>query len=217
MVYVAYDPWSPKGEAILVPKDSPIKTVADLKGKKVTFAKGSNTNYLVVKALEKAGLQYSDIKVASLQPADARAAFEGKNIDAWAIWDSYLAAAQKATDARTLTDGTGLAANRGYYLAAKSFAEVHPDTLKKVLEEVNKVSEWAKSNPAEVAKFLSPALGINADILEIAEKRRDYGVLPITDEVIAKQQDIADAFYKIKLIPKQINVKEIVWQSNRRN
>jgi sulfonate transport system substrate-binding protein len=85
------------------------------------------------------------------------------------------------------------------------------------LEEVNKVSEWAKSNPAEVAKFLSPVLGINADILEIAEKRRDYGVLPIADEVIAKQQEVADAFYKIKLIPKQINVKEIVWQGNRRN
>ena len=213
LVYVAYDPWSPKSEAILVPKNSPIKTVADLKGKKVSFVKGSSANYLVVKALEKAGLQYSDIKVASLQPADARAAFEGKNVDAWAIWDPYFAAAQKATDARTLIDGTGLAANRGYYLAAKSFAEAHPDTLKIVLDELKKVSDWAKSTPTEVAKFLSPALGINADVLEVAEKRRDYGVLPMTNEAIAKQQEVADVFYKIKLVPKQINVKEIVWQA----
>ncbi|BAY10115.1 sulfonate ABC transporter substrate-binding protein [Calothrix sp. NIES-2098] len=215
LVYVAYDPWSPKAEAIVVHKDSPIKTVADLKGKKVAFAKGSNTNYLVVKALEKAGLKYSDIQPALLQPADARAAFEGKNVDAWAIWDPYLALAEKATGARTLTDATGLAPNRGYYLAAKSFSEAHADTLKIVLDEVKKTSDWAKNNPAEVAKFLSPSLGIDAEVLEVAEKRRDYGVLPITDEVIAAQQQIADAFYKIKLVPKQINIKDIVWQGNK--
>ncbi|QIR35958.1 sulfonate ABC transporter substrate-binding protein [Tolypothrix sp. PCC 7910] len=213
LVYVAYDPWSTKAEAILVHKDSPIKTVADLKGKKVAFAKGSNTNYLIVKALEKAGLQYTDIQAVTLQPADGRAAFEGKNVDAWAIWDPYLALAEKATGARTLTDATGLAPNRGYYLAAKSFVDAHTDTLKIVLDEVKKTSDWAKNNPSEVAKFLAPALGIDAAVLEVAEKRRDYGVLTITDEVIAKQQEIADAFYKIKLIPKQINVKDIVWRN----
>ncbi|MEJ1935355.1 sulfonate ABC transporter substrate-binding protein [Nostoc sp. NIES-2111] len=213
--YVAYDPWSTKAEAILVHKDSPIKTVADLKGKKVAFAKGSNTNYLIVKALEKAGLKYTDIKPASLPPADARAAFEGKNVDAWAIWDPYLAAAEQATGARQLTDATGLAGNLGYYLAAKSFVESNPNALKVVLDNVKKVSDWAKNNPTEVAKFLSPELGIDAGVLEIAEKRRTYDVLPITDEIIAKQQAVADAFYQIQLIPKQINVKEIVWQGNK--
>ncbi|BAY43564.1 aliphatic sulfonates ABC transporter substrate-binding protein [Scytonema sp. HK-05] len=214
LVYVAYDPWSPKAEAILVPKNSPIKTIADLKGKKVAFAKGSNTNYLVVKALEKAGLQYSDIKPAFLQPADARAAFEGGNVDAWAIWDPYLAVAEKATGARILTDATGLAPNRGYYLAAKSFVQAHPDTLKKLLEQVRKTTDWAKKNSAEVAKFLSSELKIDAGALEVAEKRRDYGVLPITNEVIAAQQKIADTFYKIKLVPKQVSIKEIVWKSS---
>lgn len=85
LVYVAYDPWSPKAEAIIVPQDSPIKTVADLKGKKLAFAKGSNTNYLVVKAIEAAGLNYSDIQPTHLTPADARAAFTSGNVDAWAI------------------------------------------------------------------------------------------------------------------------------------
>jgi sulfonate transport system substrate-binding protein len=215
LVYVAYDPWSPKAEAILVPKDSPIKSVAELKGKKVAFAKGSNANYLLVKALEKAGLKYSDIQPVTLPPADARAAFEGKNIDAWAIWDPYLAAAEASTGARTLTDATGLAPNRGYYLAAKSFADSKPEALKTVIDEVKKTSDWAKNNPTEVAKLLSPALGIDQPVLEIAEKRREYDVLPLTDEVITKQQDVADTFYKIKLIPKEIKVKEIVLQSNK--
>ncbi|MBE8996824.1 sulfonate ABC transporter substrate-binding protein [Nostoc sp. LEGE 12447] len=217
LVYVAYDPWSPKAEAIVVPKDSPIKSVAELKGKKVAFAKGSNANYLLVKALEKAGVQYSKIQPATLPPADARAAFEGKKVDAWAIWDPYLAAAEAATGARILTDATELAPNRGYYLAAKSFVDAKPDVLKIVLDRVKKVSGWAKNNPSEVAKLLSPALGIDAPVLEIAEKRREYDVLPLTDEVITKQQEIADTFYKIKLIPKEIKVKEIVWQGKVNN
>ncbi|QKQ77486.1 sulfonate ABC transporter substrate-binding protein [Nostoc sp. TCL240-02] len=217
LVYVAYDPWSPKAEAIVVPKDSPIKSVAELKGKKVAFAKGSNANYLLVKALEKAGVQYSEIQPATLPPADARAAFEGKKVDAWAIWDPYLAAAEAATGARILADATELAPNRGYYLAAKSFVDAKPDVLKIVLDRVKKVSGWAKNNPSEVAKLLSPALGIDAPVLEIAEKRREYDVLPLTDEVITKQQEIADTFYKIKLIPKEIKVKEIVWQGKVNN
>lgn len=214
-VYVAYDPWSPKAEAIIVDKDSPIKSVADLKGKKVAFAKGSNTNYLLVKALEKAGIKYSDITSVTLPPADARVVFENKKVDAWAIWDPYLAAAEKATNARTLVDATGLAPNRGYYLAAKSFVEKNPEGLKTVLDEVKKTSDSAKNNPTEVAQLLSPVLGIDAAVLETAEKRREYDVLPLTDEVIAKQQDVADTFYKIKLIPKQVIVKEAVWQGNK--
>ncbi|QSJ17367.1 sulfonate ABC transporter substrate-binding protein [Nostoc sp. UHCC 0702] len=215
LVYVAYDPWSPKAEAILVPKNSSIQSLADLKGKRVAVAKGSNTNYLLVKALEKAGVNYNDIKPAFLQPPDARAAFEGNNVDAWAIWDPYLAAAVAATGARTLTDATGLAPNRGYYLAAKSFVEKYSDALKTVLDEVKKRSTWAQNNPTEVAKFLSPELGIDAGILEVAEKRREYGVLPLTEEVIRGQQQIADTFYKIKLVPKSINVSEIVWKGNK--
>jgi sulfonate transport system substrate-binding protein len=209
--YVAYDPWSPKGEAIVVPKDSPIQKVAELKGKKVAFAKGSNTNYLVATAVEAAGLKYSDIESVHLTPADARAAFEGGKVDAWAIWDPYLAVAEEKAGARVIQDATGLAPNRGYYLAAQSFIEKNPDTLKVVLATVTKVSDWAKSNPAEVAKFLSPELGIDAAVLEKAEKRREYGVLPLSDQVIKGQQKIADAFYKIKLLPKQINVQDAVW------
>ncbi|MEH2202347.1 sulfonate ABC transporter substrate-binding protein [Nostoc sp.] len=217
LVYVAYDPWSPRAEAILVPKDSPIKSVAELKGKKIAFVKGSNANYLLLKALEKAGVQYSDIQRVTLTPADARAVFERKNVDAWAIWDPYLAAAEAATGARTLADATGLAPNRGYYLAAKSFVDSKPDALKIVLEQVKKVSNWAKNNHSEVAKFLSPALGIDVPVLEIAEKRRDYDVLPLTEEVITKQQEVADTFYKIKLLPKEIKVKEVVWQGKVNN
>lgn len=211
LLYVAYDPWGSKAEAIVVPKNSPIQTVADLKGKKVAVAKGSNTNYLLVSALEKAGLKFSDIEPAYLPPSDARAAFEGGKVDAWSIWDPFLAVAESAAGARIITDATGLAPNRGYYLAAKSFVDRHPEQLQVVLEQVKTVSDWAANNPAEVAKFLAPELKIDPAPLEAAEKRRQYGVLPLTDEVINEQQKIADTFQKIGLIPKSVNVREAVW------
>lgn len=212
--YVAYDPWSPTAEAIVVPKGSPIKQLSDLKGKKIAYTKGSNTNYLTVKALASVGLKITDVEVAHLTPADARAAFEGGNVDAWAIWDPYLAVAEEKAGAQVLKDATGLAPNRGYYLAAQSFIDKNPDVLKSVLGEVSKVSDWAKQNPVEVSKFLAPSLGIDAAVLEKAEKRRDYAVLPLTDDVIKAQQEIADTFYNIKLIPKQVKIQEAVWAGN---
>jgi sulfonate transport system substrate-binding protein len=212
--YVAYDPLSTQAEAIVVPQDSPIKSVADLKGKKIAYAKGSNANYLVVKALESAGLKYEDVEHVFLPPADARAAFEGKSVDAWAIWDPFLAAVEQASGARILVDATGLAPNRGYYLAAQTLVDQHPDILKKLLDELTKQSEWAKSNSQEVAKILSPQLNIPEVALEVAEKRRDYGILPLTDEVIAKQQEIANTFHQLKLVPKQINVQDVIWKGN---
>ena len=93
LLYVAHEPPAPTGEAILVPKDSPIKSVAELKGKKVALNKGSNVHYLLVRALEEANLSITDITPVYLPPADARAAFERGSVDAWVIWDPFQAAA----------------------------------------------------------------------------------------------------------------------------
>ena len=90
LVYLYNQPANRKGEAILIHKDSPIKRVADLKGKKVALNKGSNVHYLLVKALEKANLTLADIEPVYLPPADARTAFEGNQVDAWVIWDPLV-------------------------------------------------------------------------------------------------------------------------------
>jgi sulfonate transport system substrate-binding protein len=209
LVYVANEPPNPKGEAILVPKDSPIQDVAGLKGKKVVFNKGSNVHYLVVEALRAAGLKYSDIQPIYLPPADARAAFEQGSVDAWAIWDPFFTVAKRATGARILKDGEGLVANREFYLAAKPFNDQYPDRIKAILEELQKVDEWAATQPTEVAKLLSPALGIDVPTLEEVARRRPYGVQPITAEVITYQQKVADTFLDLKLLPKQVKISEV--------
>lgn len=208
LVYVGYEPAAPQGEAILVPKNSPLKTVADLKGKTVALNKGSNVHYLLVKALEKAGVPYSDIKTAYLTPADARAAFERGSVDAWAIWDPFQAAAEKTIDARQLADGTGIVSNYQFYLSTRTFADQAPQVVDVLLKGVAEVGAWVKANPKAAAAEFSPLIGIPAPILEVALARQQYDVKPITPEVAAAQQQVADAFLALGLIPKPIRIAD---------
>ncbi|MEO8152614.1 MAG: sulfonate ABC transporter substrate-binding protein [Rhizobacter sp.] len=208
LVYVANQPPAPKGEAIIVHKDSPLKTVADLKGKKVVLNRGSNVHYLLVKALEQAKVKYSEIQVVFLAPADARAAFEKGAVDAWVIWDPFFAAAEKQLGARILTDGTGLVANHQFYLASRSYAEKSPQVVQAIIEELGKLDAWAAKNPNEVAKFLAPQIGLDLQVAEIAANRFAYGIQPISQAVAADQQKIADAFFELKLIPKAIKISD---------
>jgi sulfonate transport system substrate-binding protein len=212
LVYVAYEPVGGAAEAILVQKDSPIRSIADLKGKTIALNKGSNVHYLLVRALESAGLKYSDITPAFLPPGDARPAFEQGKVDAWVIWDPFQAAAETAIGARILVDGKDLVANRGFFLSTRSFVDRSPALLKELLEELKTTSAWAKNNVADVSAFLSSELGIDKAAIELAEKRRIYGVLPLTEDVVAGQQEIADTFYRLKLIPQQIKIADAVWQ-----
>ncbi|AYQ43005.1 ABC transporter substrate-binding protein [Burkholderia aenigmatica] len=205
-VYIGNEPPAPQGEAIVVLPDSPIRNVAQLRGKKVAFNKGSNVHYLLVKALEHAGLTYADIQPIYLTPADARAAFVQRNVDAWVIWDPYLAAAERQIGARVIANGEGLVRNTQYYLAARKYAAAHPQVLRALLDEVDAVDRWARDHVAEVATQLSPLVGLDAPTLEVALKRAGYGVQPITDATLAYQQNIADAFSTLKLIPGKLSV-----------
>ncbi|MEE9100669.1 sulfonate ABC transporter substrate-binding protein [Pseudomonas nitroreducens] len=211
LVYVAHEPPAPTSEAILLPKDSPIKSLAELKGKKIALNKGSNVHYLLVRALEKAGLKYTDIQPVYLPPADARAAFERGSVDAWVIWDPYQAAAEKQLSARTLVDGTGLVDNHQFYLATRPYANNHPQVITTLIDEVRSVGEWSQQNPQQVTDQVAPLLGLPADITLTAVKRQGYGAQPITPEVTAAQQKIADTFTQLKLIPKQLSIKDVVW------
>ncbi|MGL3211002.1 sulfonate ABC transporter substrate-binding protein [Bradyrhizobium sp. BR 1433] len=210
--YVAYEPPAPKGEAILVPKDSAIKSVADLKGKKVALNKGSNVHYLLVKALEKAGVKYSEIEPVFLAPADARAAFERGAVDAWVIWDPFQAAAEAATGARTVADGTGIVANYQFYFASKKFLQADPKIVELVLAQLSEVDDWAKGDIHAVAEQLAPSIGLSVPVVEVALKRQAYGIKPVTDAVVADQQQVADTFFALGLIPKQIKISDVAWR-----
>jgi sulfonate transport system substrate-binding protein len=207
-VYVAYEPPAPRGEAILVPGGSPLRTVADLKGRKVALNKGSNVHYLLVKALEKAGVKYTEIQPVFLAPADARAAFERGSVDAWVIWDPFQAAAEAATGARTLADGTGIVANTQFYLGSRAFVGASAAALDVLLNQLREVDDWARGDIAAVAAQLSPSIGIPVPVIEVALKRQSYGIKPIDAAALAEQQKIADAFLALGLLPRPINVAD---------
>lgn len=204
---------SPESAGIVVPKDSPLRTPADLRGKKVAFTKGSSAHYHLARALTAGGLTFGDVTPVYLQPPDARAALQSGNVDAWAIWDPFFAAAEVDAGARTLTNGQGLTQHREFYFARRDWTEKNAAVLPAIFEALNESGAKALSDHRTVAAFLAPKLGISQAVLERSEARkRRYGALPVTPEVIAEQQGVADTFFKLGLIPKALDVKEVVYQ-----
>ncbi|OTG90651.1 sulfonate ABC transporter substrate-binding protein [Acinetobacter sp. ANC 3832] len=210
LVYVANQPAAPLAEALIVPKDSPIKTIQDLKGKRIVLNKGSNVHYLLLKILEANHLKLEDIQVVYLPPADARAAFEKGAVDAWVIWDPFFAAAEKQLGAKVISTGQNLVSNHQFYLADRKFAETHPEILKDVVNELNTTTQWVSQHQSDAAKLLEKPTGLPLDVLNTSISRMGFGVKPISNEVAKEQQFVADAFYQQKLIPNKINIQAAI-------
>jgi NitT/TauT family transport system substrate-binding protein/sulfonate transport system substrate-binding protein len=209
LVYLAAESPYPGGVGFLVPKDSPIRTVRDLQGKKVVTGRGYNTQYVLIKALQAAGLRYEDIEpVYIVTASDTVAAYQSGSVAAIGLWDPFLAGAQVATDSRLLFDGTGLSGNRTYHFAQPGYAKANQDTLRTVFAELRKANQWAQGHPKEVVDTLAPQLKVDPQVLALATERRQYGVVPLTPEIAKEQQGLADVFAQLKLIPKPIEVKD---------
>lgn len=210
LVYIANQPAAPKAEALIVPQGSAIKTVQDLKGKRVVLNKGSNVHYLLLKVLEANDLKLEDIDVVYLPPADARAAFEKGAVDAWVIWDPFFAAAEQQLGAQVLATGENLVSNHQFYLADRKFAEQHPEILKVVVNELNTTTQWVSQHQVDAAKLLEKPTGLALDVLNTSISRMGFGVKPISNDVAKEQQFVADAFYQQKLIPNKINIQAAI-------
>lgn len=208
LVYLAATQPSGKAVSLLVPVDSPVKSVADLKGKKVAFQKASIGHYLLVKALEAAGLKLNDVESVFLPPPDANVAFSQGKIDAWFIWEPFVTRAEQKKVGRVLVDGEKLRDTGNFYSTSRQFFKAHPEVIKVFLEELQKAEIWSKEHRQEMAELISPGIGIDVPTLETMHGKYDFGLRPITEQVINKQQEVADMWYNLKLLPKQVNVKD---------
>ena len=214
LTYYAEETSAPSAQAIIVPPDSPIHSIADLKGKRVAVSKGSGCNFLLIAALAKAGLTIKDIQVRYLEAPDALAAFRGGNIDAWAIWDPFLAAQQRDAHVRVIADGTGgVAQYNRFYTATTAFADKHPDVIRVVFDELNETGKWVKAHPQEAAQILGPLWGdIPAPTVELANSRRSYDIVPVKRDQLGEQQRIADTYFAAGLIPNSLKATDIrIW------
>lgn len=211
LVYVAQIAGSGAGSAVLVPENSPLKSVADLKGKKVAFQKASSAHLLTVRSLEKFGLAYKDITPVFLAPSEARAAFQSGSIDAWVIWDPFRAAAIKELNARALVEGQDVSRLRSYIEGSKQFVTDYPDTVRSIIEEVKTWQAWIYDNKDEYSEILAKETGLSVDVIKfsLTTERQEY--LWIDDAAIASQQKVADIFFSLGLIPEKLNIKDVVW------
>lgn len=199
------------GQAILVPKSSPIHTIQDLRGKRIAFQKASSAHNFVIQIVEREKLTYKDIQPVYLSPPDARAAFDAGSIDAWAIWDPFLTIAQQNTGGRILVNSKGIKSAGGFYLSSRSFVNRHPDIIKSVLQEIADSSEWAYDHPDEAGKLRQQATGIDAALWKLIQSHTvRTGILPMTEDVLQAQQLTADNYFKIGLLPRPLNIRDCV-------
>lgn len=211
LVYAAAQPAAGKGQALVVPKGSTAKTVADVKGLRVGVGKGSSAYNFLVAALQKAGLGWQDITPVYLAPADARAAFAGGSLDAWAIWDPYFAIAELEEGAQVLATSADVEPQNSFFLASKGFAETHPAALRSLVAALGEVGAWAETNHAEVAKLFADETGISLAAEQRSVDRAGFQIGPLTEDIAAQQQKIADRFAALGLIPAPIAIRDIVW------
>lgn len=214
IVYAAGQPIT-NGQGILVPQNSAIRSIADLKGKRIGFTKGSSAHNITVQTLEKAGLTYADITPVYLTPPDAGPAFANGSIDAWAIWDPYFAIGETKQNGRILVNASEITKSNSFYIANRDFAKNHGDVLQQIIDVTTSTAKWAEQHREEVAKSLSAVTGIPLDIQTIAANRSAFAVGPITEDIIRTQQGVADRFFKLGLIPKQIAIRDIVWRNTQ--
>lgn len=211
IVYVAALPPNGKGEAIITQADSGITSVADLKGRTVGVGKGTSAQNLLVAAVEANGLSYDQVNAQYLAPADGAAAFAAGKIDAWSVWDPFLAIAETRYKPTVLVRGSDILTVNTYFLGNRAFAAANPDTVRQVLDGLRTAAAWADTHRKEVAEALHEVTGVPLDAQRLAAGRAEFGIFDITPEIIAHQQQTADRFFRLGLIPKQIAVADAVW------
>ena len=214
IVYVANEIAVPTTIAILVPKDSPIKNLKDLKGKKITLVEGSSAQYTLVQALIIAGLTLDDIEFVALSTSEGKRAFKNGKVDVWIGWDPEIAELEEQMSVRLLTDGEGMADHISFYIATRSFVENNDSLVRIFIEEVQKTSKWATNNQEDVAKILVEETALDISTTRKIVGRNIYETLPIQDRAIEEQQRIADLFFRLGIFSQQIRVENNVWKGS---
>ncbi|MET9816829.1 ABC transporter substrate-binding protein [Streptomyces sp. NPDC006355] len=201
-----------KGDTILVPNGSPLKSPEQLKGRSVAVAQGSSAHFQLVASLKKAGLKLSDIKVKYLQPADALAAFTSGKVDAWAVWDPYTSQILKARQGRVLTDGEGVTNGLTFQVAAPAALKDKKKAaaVKDYLERLRRAYTWVYDHEKEWAEVWARDTGLPEDVA-LAAVKRTYTTriaVAVDKPLIASEQEIADTFTALKLIPRKVDFAE---------
>ncbi|MEV6512864.1 ABC transporter substrate-binding protein [Streptomyces sp. NPDC051642] len=203
-----------EGDAILVPKDSKLSEPQQLKGKSIAVAQGSSAHFQLVASLKAAGLTIGDVKVKYLQPADALAAFTSGKVDAWAVWDPYTSQVLQAKQGRVLTTGEGVTNGLSFQVAAPgALADKKKSAaIKDYLDRLRRAQTWVFTHQEEWAKAWSKDTGLPYEVALASVKRTNSTRVSVAVDkpLIASEQQIADTFTQLKLIPRKVDFADFV-------
>ncbi len=211
LLYAAAIPARGYGQAIVVPAASSIQDVSGLAGKKVAVAKASSAHNLLVAALESVKLPWTAITPIYLAPPDAAAAFVRGAVDAWSIWDPFFAIAELKQKARALPLDRKVTTQNSFFLVNSDFAATHPEVVAAINGAVATSTTWADRHRGQVAAILAEASGVDLAAEQRSVDRAEFTFGPLNNDVLAQQQEVADRFQKLGLIPAPIRVRDIVW------
>ncbi|TXM78849.1 ABC transporter substrate-binding protein [Methylobacterium sp. WL69] len=190
------------GLAILVAKDSPLRTVADLKGGRIATNRGSIGHQVVLAALEEAGLPADSVALSFLPPADAKIALASGSVDAWATWEPYTSTAELAGLARVVRDGNGITPGLSFAVASDAALKEKRALLADFGERLARARAWALAEPAPYAAVWSKLIGLPEAVPLRWFGRAQYRTVPIDETVIADEQANIDLYVRAGLIPK---------------
>ncbi|MCX4815302.1 ABC transporter substrate-binding protein [Streptomyces sp. NBC_01239] len=202
------------GDAVLVPKDSKLSRPQQLKGKSIAVAQGSSAHFQLVASLKAAGLSLSDVKVKYLQPADALAAFTSGKVDAWAVWDPYTSQVLQSKQGRILTSGEGVANGLSFQVAAPGALadKKKAAAIKDYLDRLRRAQTWVFTHQEDWAKVWAKDTGLPYEVALASVKRTNSTRVSVAVDkpLIASEQQIADTFTQLKLIPRKVDFAEFV-------
>ena len=217
LVYVAWEPPAPQSVAMVVPQHSAIRTIADLRGKRIALNKGSNVHWLLLQILEEAGLGLNDVRIVYTPPKYPLTASDYLAVDAWMMWDPLLSDAEHTGELRVVANGEGRVQNHQFYLSRRDYVTRHGDIMQRLLHELTQTGQFIDRRRDEAAGLLAAELGINVASLSLALARRSHRPRMMDLKVIRAQQTIADRFYALGLIGKPVSVREAVWYGEATN
>lgn len=212
VAYISWEPPAPSSVGIVVPRDSEIHTLHDLRGKRISVNKGSNVHWLLLQLLEEAGIALDEVKVIYAPPKYPLTASDYLSVDAWMMWDPLLSAAEGHEELRVLVNGEGRVRNHQFYLARRDFVSQNDDIAQQLIESLQQTGLFIDNHRHEAASLLAQELGLEVSSVERALGRRSHKTRAMAFEVIKEQQIIADRFYALGLINKPVRVRDAVWQ-----
>jgi sulfonate transport system substrate-binding protein len=203
---------NPLASAILVPKNSPIHSIAQLRGQRIAVAQGSSADYHLLTVLKKAGLSVHDVTLNYLQPAEGLASLSSAHVDAWDIWSPFIEQAQSQDHARILVNGVGFGSPYSFAVASRA-ALADPAkaaAIRDYLKLLNQAHAWADSHLPVWASIWAKATGLPDSVMQQAAKDAAAAAVPITPAVVSSEQSVSNAFTSAGLIPGHVNFSQFV-------